>query len=68
VADRLAQYMPENLVSSVYLTGTSTALETGERVYNLQLSIPFLDFFTVAIIFLVAFFIFKLTFIDIWKD
>jgi len=60
--------MIENLVSSIYLTGTSTVLENGNRVYDINLNIPFLDFFTVATIFLAAFFVFKLTFIDIWRD
>lgn len=65
----IAQYMPENLISSVYLTGTSTiSTTTGETIYNIQYSSPFLDFFTVAIIFLIAFLVFKLTFLDIWKD
>ena len=64
----IAYYMPENLISSVYLNGTSTPLETGERIYSIQLSSPFLDFLTIAIIFSIAFFVFKLIFIDIWKD
>jgi hypothetical protein len=61
--------MSESLVSSLYLTGTSTeSTTTAETLWNIQVEIPFFDFLTVAIIFLIAFFVFKLTFLDIWKD
>jgi len=61
--------MSDNLVSSLYLTGTSTiSTTTGETFWNINIEIPFLDFLTVAIIFLIAFFVFKLTFLDIWRD
>jgi len=55
-------------ISSITIHGTSTPLETGEKIYDVKVDIPFLDFLNIAIIFMIAFCVFKLTFIDIWKD
>lgn len=60
--------MEDNIISEIYLTGTSTEATSGVRVYDVKIQSPFLDFLTVAIIFVVAFCVFKLLFADLWKD
>jgi hypothetical protein len=60
--------MTENLIGLIYVKGTSTIASTSPTIYEYTYEIPFLDFLAVAIIFGTAFFVFKLTFIDIWQD
>lgn len=58
----------QQLISSIMLHGTSTPLENGQKNYDVKIDIPFLDFLNIAIIVVIAFLVFKLTLIDIWKD
>lgn len=60
--------MNGNIISEIYLTGTSTEMATGTRAYELTIQSPFLDFATVAVIFLAAFCVFKLFFKDLWTE
>ncbi len=57
------------LISEISLIGTSTPIaETGEKVYSFTLTIPFLHFAMVAIVFFAAFLVFDLFFQRIWAD
>lgn len=48
--------------------GCFMCAEFTPKIEQTKKEMPFLDFLTVATIFIVAFCVFKLTLIDIWKD
>ena len=60
-------------IDQIYYTATTTQLSpdgamTGYTVTTANYSVPALNFACIVTIFIVAFLLFKLTFLEIWKD